>query len=226
MKLRICDLCKQFGGHKVLDHVSMELESGRIYCLMAPSGTGKTTLFRILMGLETADDGKIRIVTDIAGQGGRKEAAGNTSMPGCSRHALANLADWQAVLREFRIAAVFQEDRLCESFSAVDNVLMTADASMTRKDAEQELRELLPQETLNRPVSTLSGGQKRRVAICRALCAPSDLLILDEPFTGLDAGTKSDVIRYLKKKSAGKLTLLSTHQEDDIRALNGIRITI
>ena len=70
------------------------------------------------------------------------------------------------------------------------------------------------------------GGQKRRVAICRALCASSELLILDEPFTGLDAGTKADVIRYLQKKSAGKLTLLSTHQEEDILALDGIRITI
>ena len=72
----------------------------------------------------------------------------------------------------------------------------------------------------------LSGGQKRRVAICRALCALSELLILDEPFTGLDAGTKADVIRYLQKKSAGKLTLLSTHQEEDILALDGIQITI
>lgn len=191
MKLQIRDLCKQFDGRPVLEHVCMELESGHIYCLMAPSGTGKTTLFRILMGLETADGGNVV-----------------SSLP------------------ELRIAAVFQEDRLCESFSAVDNVLMTASPSMTRKDAEQELLRLLPQEALNRPVSTLSGGQKRRVAICRALCAPSDLLILDEPFTGLDAGTKAEVIRYLQKKSAGKLTLLSTHQEEDIQSLHGVRITI
>ena len=191
MKLQICDLCKQYDGRPVLDHVSMELESGPIYCLMAPSGSGKTTLFRILMGLETADSG--RVVSS---------------------------------LRELRIGAVFQEDRLCEAFSAVDNVLITADASMSRETAKQELLELLPRETLNRPVSTLSGGQKRRVAICRALCALSDLLILDEPFTGLDAGTKNDVIRYLQKKSAGKLTLLSTHQEEDVSALGGSVITI
>ena len=59
MKLQICDLCKQFDGVSVLDHVSMELESGHIYCLTAPSGKGKTTLFRILMGLETADSGRL-----------------------------------------------------------------------------------------------------------------------------------------------------------------------
>lgn len=213
MKLQIHDLCKQFDGHLVLDHVSMELVSGHIYCLMAPSGTGKTTLFRILMGLEHADSGEIIV------QRKTKEAG---------QAAAEKVADWQEneTLQNLCIGAVFQEDRLCEAFSAVENVLMTADSSMSRAEAERELRELLPQEALNRPVATLSGGQKRRVALCRALCAPSDLLILDEPFTGLDAETRMEGIRYLQKKSAGKLTLLSTHQEDDIPTLNGIRITI
>ena len=127
---------------------------------------------------------------------------------------------------DLRWGAVFQEDRLCETFSAVDNVLMTSPSSMSRAEVRRELMELLPEEVLDRPAATLSGGQKRRVAICRALCALSELLILDEPFTGLDAGTKADVIRYLQKKSAGKLTLLSTHQEEDILALDGIQITI
>ena len=213
MKLQIHDLCKQFDGHLVLDHVSMELVSGHIYCLMAPSGTGKTTLFRILMGLEHADSGEIIV------QRKTKEAG---------QAADEKVADWQEneTLQNLCIGAVFQEDRLCEAFSAVENVLMTEASSMSRAEAERELRELLPQEALNRPVATLSGGQKRRVALCRALCAPSDLLILDEPFTGLDAGTRMEGIRYLQKKSAGKLTLLSTHQEDDIPTLNGIRITI
>ena len=181
MKLQICDLCKQFDGVPVLDHVSMELESGHIYCLTAPSGKGKTTLFRILMGLETADSGRL-------------------------------------FMERVPIGAVFQEDRLCETFSAVDNVLMTSPSSMSRAEVRRELMELLPEEVLDRPAATLSGGQKRR--------ALSELLILDEPFTGLDAGTKADVIRYLQKKSAGKLTLLSTHQEEDILALDGIQITI
>ena len=213
MKLQIHDLCKQFDGHLVLDHVSMELVSGHIYCLMAPSGTGKTTLFRILMGLEHADRGEIIV------QRKTKEAG---------QAAAEKVADWQEneTLQNLCIGAVFQEDRLCEAFSAVENVLMTAASSMSRAEAERELRELLPQEALTRPVATLSGGQKRRVALCRALCAPSDLLILDEPFTGLDAETRMEGIRYLQKKSAGKLTLLSTHQEDDIPTLNGIRITI
>ena len=156
MKLQICDLCKQFDGVPVLDHVSMELESGHIYCLTAPSGKGKTTLFRILMGLETADSG-------------------------------------QLYMERVPIGAVFQEDRLCESFSAVDNVLMTSPSSVSRAEARRELMELLPEEVLDRPAATLSGGQKRRVAICRALCASSELLILDEPFTGLEIPAPSVV---------------------------------
>lgn len=196
MKLKIHDLSKRFGNQVVLEHLSMELEGGRIYGLMAPSGKGKTTFFRILMGLEQADCGTM------------------------------TLEETDFDFSKMRISAVFQEDRLCEAFSAVENVLLTADFAMNRELVQKELEELLPKEALNRPVYTLSGGQKRRVAICRALCAPFDLLILDEPFTGLDAESKSKVIQYLKKKSAGKLTLLSTHQEEDLSSLHGIRLSL
>ena len=189
MSIECQGVSKRFGSTQALEGISLTLESGHIYCLTAPSGKGKTTLFRILMGLETADSGRL-------------------------------------FMERVPIGAVFQEDRLCETFSAVDNVLMTSPSSMSRAEVRRELMELLPEEVLDRPAATLSGGQKRRVAICRALCALSELLILDEPFTGLDAGTKADVIRYLQKKSAGKLTLLSTHQEEDILALDGIQITI
>lgn len=219
MKLQIRDLCKHFGDLAVLEHVNLDLESGQIYCLMAPSGKGKTTLFRILMGLETADCGEIRIQNQEEEQIIRYDRSMRSGLARTSSRAAE-------IQKKIRISAVFQEDRLCESFSVVDNVLMTAASSMTREQVLEELRSLLPEESLNRPVFTLSGGQKRRAAICRALCAPSDLLILDEPFTGLDPATKSEVIKYLQKKSAGKLTLLSTHQEEDLLALNGTRITL
>ena len=176
MKLQICDLCKQFDGVAVLDHVSMELESGHIYCLTAPSGKGKTTLFRILMGLETADSGRL-------------------------------------FMERVPIGAVFQEDRLCETFSAVDNVLMTSPSSMSRAEVRRELMELLPEEVLDRPAATLSGGQKRRVAICRALCALSELLILDEPITGLDPSAIQDFYHLIKKlnKEDGITIIMVSH---------------
>ena len=188
MKLQIDHLSKHFGDLTVFDQLSLTMESRNIYCLMAPSGKGKTTLFRILMGFEHADSGQI------------------------------------TGLNHARISAVFQEDRLCEAFTPLDNVYMAAAPAFTKAQIRKELLALLPEDALNRPVCTLSGGQKRRTAICRALCAPFDLLIMDEPFTGLDEDTRLEVIQYIKKKSAGKLTLLSTHQQSDINALGGILI--
>ena len=98
------------------------------------------------------------------------------------------------------ISAVFQEDRLCESFSPMDNVMMCVGRSLKASRVRLEMGELLPEECLDRPVSTLSGGMKRRVAVLRALLTPSDILIMDEPFTGMDEGLKHSVIAYIREK--------------------------
>lgn len=129
-------------------------------------------------------------------------------------------------LHDLNAVAVFQEDRLCESFSPLENVLMAADKSMTASMVREELSRLLPEESLTRPVATLSGGMKRRTAILRALLAPSDVIFMDEPFTGLDEQTKQHVIEYTKEKAAGKLLLLSTHQEEDVASLDSTLITL
>lgn len=128
-------------------------------------------------------------------------------------------------LKKAKTSAVFQENRLCESFTPVENVTMVLPSSSTnQKKVEEELKKLLPVESLFRSVSTLSGGMKRRVAIVRALLVPSDIVIMDEPFTGLDEETKRLVIAYIKEQCAGKLVLISTHQEEDVGFLNGIKI--
>ena len=119
------------------------------------------------------------------------------------------------------MTAVFQEDRLCETFSALDNVLLAAGRNLKREAAYRELCRLLPEESVTRPVSTLSGGMKRRVAILRALLAPSCAVLMDEPFTGLDEDTKQTVVEYIKEKTVGKLLIVVTHQEEDMAALNG-----
>ncbi len=124
-----------------------------------------------------------------------------------------------------RISAVFQENRLCEAFTPVENVTMVMPSSGNNKrKAREALKRLLPDESLDRAASTLSGGMKRRVAIIRALMVPFDMVIMDEPFTGLDEETKQQVITYIKEQSAGKLVLISTHQEEDVQLLNGIKI--
>lgn len=125
-----------------------------------------------------------------------------------------------------RMTAVFQEDRLCEAFSALDNVLLAAGKNPEREAVYKELCRLLPEESVTRPVSTLSGGMKRRVAILRALLAPSYAIVMDEPFTGLDEDTKQIVIDYIKEKTRDKLLIVVTHQEEDVTALDGCLITL
>lgn len=120
-----------------------------------------------------------------------------------------------------RLVAVFQENRLCESFSALDNLTLTAGRSCSRNDLYRELLRILPEESILRPVSTLSGGMKRRVAIARAILVPSCGILMDEPFTGLDDETRQNVIQYVKEKTTGKLLIVSTHQEEDVAALGG-----
>lgn len=131
-------------------------------------------------------------------------------------------------LHGIRTSAVFQEDRLCEAFSPVDNITMVLPgrSSRIRQWAHEELLRLLPEESLTRPVSTLSGGMKRRVAIVRAVAVPSDMVLMDEPFTGLDEDTKRNVIQYVKEKSVNKLVMISTHQEEDAALLHGTLIKL
>ncbi len=118
-----------------------------------------------------------------------------------------------------RLSAVFQENRLCEDYTPLENVMMACDPSLSKVQVRTHLERLLPEESLYRPVSTLSGGMKRRTAICRALLAPCDAILMDEPFTGLDEETKKTVISYIKEMTAGKLVLISTHQEEDVKLL-------
>lgn len=135
-------------------------------------------------------------------------------------------ADSGTISSPFRFSAVFQENRLCESFSVLDNVMLAARTGLTRSQAARELTRLLPEESLLRPASTLSGGMKRRAAIARALFADADAVLMDEPFAGLDDATRQSVIAYIKEKTVGKLVVISTHQEEDLDLLNGTLITI
>ena len=119
------------------------------------------------------------------------------------------------------VSAVFQEDRLCESFSPVENVTMCTGRSMKASRVRWEMAKLVPEECRSRPVSTLSGGMKRRVAVLRALLTPSHVLLMDEPFTGMDEDLKRSVIAYIREKQNGRILILSTHQEEDVELIGG-----
>lgn len=183
MSIIITDLCKTFDDNEVLKNVNITLKDNSIYCLMGASGIGKTTLLRILMGLEHADSGSISGI-DIKS-----------------------------------ISCMFQEDRLIPYLSAIDNVRIVLRGKNNRDEIRNNLLSILPDDSLDIPVSSLSGGMKRRVALARALSYPGKLIILDEPFTGLDKDTKLNVIDYILKMRNNRTLLISTHGTDDANLL-------
>lgn len=119
-------------------------------------------------------------------------------------------------LEKSRISAVFQEDRLCDNLSAVGNVAMVCNKYMKTKMIEEELTKLLPEESIYRKAMNLSGGMRQRVAIVRAMMADSDLVLLDEPFKGLDSENKENVIQYIIKKQAKRTIFLVTHDQETV----------
>ncbi len=181
MTLRIEKLTERFGEHLLFEGLDLAVEAPAV--LWAPSGWGKTTLLRILLGLEKPDAGR------VAGVG--------------------------------RAAAVFQEDRLCPQLSAVENVLLVLpDGRARRTEVEADFARLgMTGEALTLPARQLSGGQKRRAALLRALWAPADSRFFDEPFTGLDPDTMARAAALLRQRCAGAPALLATHDQAAIAAL-------
>ncbi len=112
-----------------------------------------------------------------------------------------------------RFGAVFQEDRLFEDFDAVTNLRLTA-RSARREDIRAELLKLLPEDALSKPVSSLSGGQRRRVAIVRAVMSPGDALVMDEPFAGLDAENARRAMEYIRENALSRPLILAVHEKD------------
>lgn len=183
MSIIITDLCKTFDDNEVLKNVNITLKDNSIYCLMGSSGIGKTTILRILMGLEHADSGSVSGIDTKS------------------------------------ISCMFQEDRLIPYLSAIDNVRIVLHGKNNRDEIRNNLLSILPDDSLDIPVSSLSGGMKRRVALARALSYPGKLIILDEPFTGLDKDTKLNVIDYILKMRNNRTLFIATHGTDDANLL-------
>lgn len=187
--IEICHLKKAYGEHVIFSNLTMELKKGAVTCLMAPSGAGKTTLLRILAGLEQADGGKI---------GG---------------------------LEALRKSMVFQEPRLAEELTAAANIQLAVRRRMFGKEKRssrhlvEEMEELGLSGCENQAVSELSGGMRQRVAVLRAMRMDADFLLLDEPFRGLDAGTKKKTMNYIRRKGKEKTMLLVTHDLEEAEAM-------
>ena len=209
--LTLRSVTKSYDGQPVLSDLSLEFFSGTFYCLMAPSGNGKTTMFRLILGLEKPDSGVILFGTSAGDTGNNdiKASSGTVSKSDSCR------------IRGMRplISAVFQENRLLESYTAIENLRFALGKRYSSEALTAYLLRLLPEDALSKPVCEFSGGMKRRVAILRAILAPSEIILMDEPFTGLDADTRRLTIDLVKELCAGKLLIIATHAEDDAELL-------
>lgn len=114
---------------------------------------------------------------------------------------------------------MFQDTCLVEDLDAIDNILLFARPGFSRKDVRNLACELLPRDALSRPVRELSGGQRRRVELIRAFAAPGELVLLDEPFGGLDAQAHSCALAFVKRHGGGRIVVFATHDADDAQAL-------
>jgi len=125
---------------------------------------------------------------------------------------------------KLRLSAVFQEDRLCNNLSAYSNVMLVVDPSVTSEQIQKALVAVGLGDAIRKPARELSGGMRRRVALVRALLATYDLIVLDEPFKGLDDLTKDQVIAYTLEKTKGKTVILVTHDMDEAQLMQAKRI--
>jgi NitT/TauT family transport system ATP-binding protein len=120
-----------------------------------------------------------------------------------------------------RISAVFQEDRLCEEFTAVSNVRLAAGRSASTEQIERHLCALGLGGSLYMPVRELSGGMRRRVALARAVLARWEALFLDEAFRGLDEETRRTAVSYLLEHTAGRTVVMVTHDPAELGLTGG-----
>ncbi len=119
-----------------------------------------------------------------------------------------------------KLSAVFQEDRLCESFTAIGNILAVCGNKKSIPEIKECLSSLGLEDSMHQKVSELSGGMKRRVAIARALLAESELIVFDEPFKGLDEAMHKQTANVILKYAKDKTLIVSTHDSLDAQLLN------
>ena len=185
MNLEVINLTKSFDGRPVLSGLSHTFPEGRVSCILGRSGVGKTTLLRLVAGLEKPDAGRVLGVPE-----------GGLSM-------------------------LFQEDRLPPQLTAAGCLRCVLPKAPDRETRiEEALRALEVNGEPGQPVRECSGGMARRVALARALLYPSPLVLLDEPFKGLDAATRDRAVAFARPLLAGRTTLLVTHDEADVSAFD------
>jgi polar amino acid transport system ATP-binding protein len=205
MKLSLQEVVKRFGAHTVIDRVSLELDGVHCLALIGPSGGGKSTLLRIIGGLEHPDSGEVRINGEPV------------------------VFQEEALLRHRRaVGTVFQAFNLFPHLTALQNITLPLVhvRGQSKSEAEEIARQLLARFRLEgqadkRPAE-LSGGQRQRVALARALSGKPRLLLLDEPTSALDPEMTAEVLDMIAElRAEGRDFILVTHEMGFARQIAG-----
>ncbi|WP_431298957.1 ABC transporter ATP-binding protein [Tabrizicola sp. BL-A-41-H6] len=195
-RLKVSGLTRVFGGQKVVDSVSLEVAAGQVTCLLGPSGCGKSTTLRMIAGVEHADAGEVAIE-------GRTVAAPGLHLPPEARS----------------VGLMFQDFALFPHLTVAENVGFGLRIDKAAKAAR--VGELLERVSLTgfgqKHPHQLSGGEQQRVALARALAPRPRVMLMDEPFSGLDNrlrdGIRDTTLDLLKEEGTG--VLLVTHEPDE-----------
>ena len=188
--LKADNLCKSYKGRKVVHNVSMEIHSGEVVGLLGPNGAGKTTSFYMVAGLVAADEGSITL--------------GDHDITHYPMHQRARLG----------IGYLPQEASIFRKLSVTDNIMaiLQTRKELSHFEQEQKLEDLLEELHIghirNGLGMSLSGGERRRVEIARALATDPRFILLDEPFAGVDPISVRDIqsiIQHLKERDIGVL---------------------
>jgi len=191
--LRTVDLVKSYGPARVVNKVSIEVEKGEVVGLLGPNGAGKTTTFYMIVGQIKADQGAVFFDNQ-------------------------DISDFPMYQRARRgISYLPQEPSIFRKLTVEENIMGILEIlDLTKKERKKRLEELLEELKIahlaNQPAYTLSGGESRRVEITRALVTSPTLILLDEPFSGVDPIAVFELQQIIKKlKEKGLGILLTDH---------------
>ena len=207
--LRVNDISLARGQRRVLNGATFSVARGELVALMGPSGVGKTTLLRVIAGLEAFESGTVEL-----------EGVTLENVAPQPRNMIARLRE--------KVGLVFQFHFLFEHLSVLKNVWLAPvhARGVSRLDAENRARELLAalgiEHRANALPRELSGGEAQRVAIARALALDPELLLLDEPTAALDMDRRDELVNLLRGLvGKGRTLLVATHDLEFARKCSG-----